>query len=180
MFELEEIIPDVLGFCSRRPDAAVIRVMQGCDARSVCVLVPGSVRALERGFHDVAIVDMEDSAEPAVSEDYLSLLRRQWPATAMQNMTWMQNDLDEMRAAAKKLYRNSRPGDCSCKWIKCDMYRHVSTFHLDPGQLWRCLVSWCTVWEGTPQDCMDHVCGAQCAFGHQICDSGPVLSALYC
>ena len=40
------------------------------------------------------------------------------------------------------------------------MYRHVSTFHLDLGQLWRCPVSWCTVWKGTPQDCMDHVCGA--------------------
>ena len=40
------------------------------------------------------------------------------------------------------------------------MYRHVSTFHLDLGQLWRCTVSWCTVWKGTPQDCMDHVRGA--------------------
>ena len=40
------------------------------------------------------------------------------------------------------------------------MYRHVSTFHLDLGQLWRCPVSWCTVWKGTPQDCMDHVPGA--------------------
>ena len=40
------------------------------------------------------------------------------------------------------------------------MYRNVSTFHLDLGQLWRCPVSWCTVWKGTPQDCMDHVRGA--------------------
>ena len=40
------------------------------------------------------------------------------------------------------------------------MYRHVSTFHLDLVQLWRCPVSWCTVWKGTPQDCMDHVRGA--------------------
>ena len=40
------------------------------------------------------------------------------------------------------------------KWIKCDMYRHVSTFHLDLGQLWCCPVLWCTVWKGTPQDCM--------------------------
>ena len=47
-------------------------------------------------------------------------------------------------------------GKCG-KWIKCDMYRHVSTFHLDLGQLRRCPVSWCTVWQGTPQDCMDHV-----------------------
>ena len=53
-------------------------------------------------------------------------------------------------------------GSCSyCnKWIKCDMYRHVATYHLDLAQLWRCSVSWCTVWKGTPQDCMDHVRGA--------------------
>ena len=25
---------------------------------------------------------------------------------------------------------------------------------------WRCPVSWCTVWKGTPQDCMDHIPGA--------------------
>ena len=40
------------------------------------------------------------------------------------------------------------------------MYRHVAKFHLDLAQLWRCPVSWCTVWKGTPQDCMDHVRGA--------------------
>ena len=45
-------------------------------------------------------------------------------------------------------------------WIKCDMYRHVAKFHLDLAQLWRCPVSWCTVWKGTQQDCMDHVRGA--------------------
>ena len=67
-----------------------------------------------------------------------------------------------MRVAAKKRFRNARPGNCSScgKWIKCDMYRHVATYHLDLGQLWRCPVSWCTVWKGTPQDCMDHIRGA--------------------
>ena len=67
-----------------------------------------------------------------------------------------------MCAAAKKRFRNSRPGNCSScgKWIKCDMYRHVATYHLDLGQLWRCPVSWYTVWKGTPQDCTDHVRGA--------------------
>ena len=40
------------------------------------------------------------------------------------------------------------------------MYRHVARFHLDLAQLWRCPVSWCTMWKGTPQDCMDHIRGA--------------------
>ena len=111
-----------------------------------------------RGFHDVTIVDMGDLPEPLVSMDELSLLRRQWPATVLQNMVWLQQD----RYEAKKRFRNTWPGDCSyCgKWIKCDMYRHVATYHLDLGQLWRCPVSWYAVWKGTPQDCMDHVRGA--------------------
>ena len=86
---LEETIPDVLGLCDRRPDAAVIHVMQGRVARSVRASVPDP-RVLERGFHDVTIVDMEDSAEPAVSEADLYLLRRQWPVTAVHSMTWVQ------------------------------------------------------------------------------------------
>ena len=67
-----------------------------------------------------------------------------------------------MRAEANKHFRNTRPGDCSyCgKWIKCDMYRHMATYHLWRRQLWRRPVSWCTVWKGMPQDCMDHVRGA--------------------
>ena len=38
-----------------------------------------------------------------------------------------------MRAEARKRFRKTRPGRCSyCdKMIKCDMYRHVSTYHLD-------------------------------------------------
>ena len=136
-----DTVPDILGLTGRRLEAAVGRVLQGRDVRSVHALIPDP-RALERGLHDVTIVDMEDSAEPAVSEDDLSLLQLQWPVTVLRSMVWLQNELDDMRAAAKKRYRNSRPGDCSyCgKWIKCDMYRHVSTFHLDLEQLWRCPV----------------------------------------
>ena len=37
------------------------------------------------------------------------------------------------------------------------MARHVSSFHIDLGQLWQCPVSWCSQWNGTPQDCVDHI-----------------------
>ena len=129
--------------------------------RSVCVLVPDS-RGLEHNFHDVTIVDMGDLPESSVLMDELSLLRQQWPPAVLRHMVWLQQDVDVIRAEAKKRFRIARPGKCSyCnKWIKCDMYRHVATYHLDLAQLWRCLVSWCTVWKGTPQDCMDHVWGA--------------------
>ena len=101
------------------------------------------------GFHDVTMIDMGDAAEPAVSEDDLSLLRRQWPVSAIQSMTWMQSDLDDMRSVANKRYRHSRPG------------RIVgSTLSVTCIAMCRCPVSWCTVWKGTPPDCMDHVRGA--------------------
>ena len=129
-------------------------------------LVPDS-RGLERDFHDVTIVDMGDLPESSVSMDELSLLRRQWPPTVLRHMVWLQQDLDTMRAEAKKQFRNARPGKCSyCnKWIKCDMYRHVGTYHLDLAQLWPCPVSWCTVWKGMPQDCMYHVRGCMMYHG---------------
>ena len=31
------------------------------------------------------------------------------------------------------------------------MARHASNYHLELAQLWRCPVSWCTIWKGTPQ-----------------------------
>ena len=135
-------------------------ILQGRDVRSVRALVPDS-RGLERNFHDVTIVDMGDLPEVSVSIADLSHLREQWPTTVLRHMVWLQQDLDTMLAKARKRFRNARPGRCSyCdKIIKCDMYRHVSTYHLDLAQLWRCPVSLCMAWKGTPQDCMDHVRG---------------------
>ena len=118
-----DTVPDVLGLTGRRPEVAVVRVLQGRDERSVHALIQDP-RVLDSGFHDVTIVDMEDSPEPTVSEDDLSLLRLQWPVTVLRSMVWLQSELDAMRAAAKRRFRNSQPADCSyCgKWIKCDVY----------------------------------------------------------
>ena len=52
-----DTVPDVLGLTGRRPEAAVTRVLQGRDERSVRALIPDP-RVMERGFHDVTIVDM--------------------------------------------------------------------------------------------------------------------------
>ena len=141
-----DTVPDVIVLTGKRPGTAVTRVLQGRDVRSVRALVPDS-RVLEWGFHDVTIVDMGDLPEPPVAMDELSLLRRQRPPTVLRHMVWLQQDLDAMHAEAKKRFRNTRPGNCVyCdKLIRCDMYRHVATYHLDLGQLWWCPVSWCTV-----------------------------------
>ena len=141
--------------------ASESRVLQGRDVRSVRVLVP-DCRDVDQHFHDVTIVDMGDVPESHISLLELSTLSQQWPPAVISCMGLRQQELEEIRAAAKKRFRQSRPSCCMyCGvLIKCDMYRHVARFHLDLAQLWRCRVSWCTVWKGMPQDCMDHIRGA--------------------
>ena len=43
------------------------------------------------------------------------------------------------------------------KVIRVDMYRHVARLHLELVQLWRCPRAWCTMWKGSPQDCLEHL-----------------------
>ena len=92
----------------------------------------------------------------------LSELMHKWPPAVINHMMWRQRELEEMCKAAKVKYRQKHPSPCTfCgTLIRCDMYRHVARCHLELAQLWRCLVSWCTVWKGTPQDLIDHVRGA--------------------
>ena len=154
-------IPDVIELVGRREGAAECHVLHGRDVRSVRVLVP-DCRGVDQNFHDVTIVDMGGVPESSVSIPELSMLRQQWPPAVISHMGWRQQEVEEMREAAKKRFRRSRPSSCMyCGiLIKCDMYRHVARFHLDLAQLWGCPVLWCTVWKGTPQDCMEHIRGA--------------------
>ena len=107
----------------------------------------------------MTIVDMDDERELRVTLTDLSHLRDLWPPAIFTHMKWFQQDLELMRKDAKRVFTKSRPMPCKyCgKVIRCNMFRHVSRFLLDLAQLWRCPVSWCTVWKGTPQDCMDHL-----------------------
>ena len=149
------------GLVGRREGAVESRVLQGRDARSVRVLVP-DCRGVDQNFHDVTIADMGDMPELLVSIPELSTLSQQWPPAVLSHMGWRQKELEEMRSAAKVKFRRSQPSCCEfCgSLIKSDMYRHVAHLYLDMAQLWRCPVSWCTVWKGTPQDSMDHLRGA--------------------
>ena len=151
-------VPDKVGLFGRRKDAAASRVLQGRDSRSIRFLVP-DVRGMDQNFHDVTIVDMDDEREPKVTSADLSHLRDSWPPGIFNHMKWFHQDLELMRKEAKRGFTQSRPMPCKyCgKVICCNMYRHVARLHLDLAQLWRCPVSWCTVWKGTPQDCMEHL-----------------------
>ena len=114
---------------------------------------------VDRGYHDVTVVDMEDEREPMVVLKDMTRLRELWPVEVFDHMKWYQQDLELMRKSAKKEYSQTRPMPCRfCgKVIRVDMYRHVARLHLDLVQLWRCPIAWCTTWKGSPQDCLEHV-----------------------
>ena len=154
-------VPDVIGLFGRRDSAVESRVLQGRDARSIRVLVP-DCRGLDQNFHDVTIVDMGDLPESHVSMPELTDLMHKWPPAVINHMMWRQRELEEMRRAAKIKYKQCHPSPCTfCgTLIRCNMYRHVAHCHLELALLWRCPVSWCTVWKGTHQDLMDHIRGA--------------------
>ena len=50
--------PDKVGLVGHRKDAAMSRIMKGRDCRSVRFVVP-DVHLVDRGYHDVTVVDME-------------------------------------------------------------------------------------------------------------------------
>ena len=123
-----------------------------------CVLIPDDDVG-HRGFHDVVLVDRMEQDAPYVAVSDLSALRQQWPDLVISSMTNHLLELEELRRKCKKKNHAARTGLCTfCgKVITLDMFRHVANYHLNLGQLWRCPVSWCTQWKGTPQDCIDHI-----------------------
>ena len=88
---------------------------------------------VDRGYHDVTVVDMEDEREPMVVMEDMMRLRELWPVEVFNHMKWYQQDLELMRKSAKKEFSQTRPMPCRfCgKVIQVDMYRHVARLHLD-------------------------------------------------
>ena len=80
-----------MGLHSWRPGAAVVRVLLGRDDRSVCALVPDP-RVNDRGFHEVTLVDMDDTAGPDMSVADMSVPRLQWPVPIMDSLSWLQQE----------------------------------------------------------------------------------------
>ena len=99
---------------------------------------------MDSGFHDITLINMADVVRPPVPMGDLSLLRRQWPVSVVFRMSRKQMELELLRHACKKRFCGARTGCCPyCGTnIKHDMARHVSSFHLDLGQLWWCPVLW--------------------------------------
>ena len=85
-YELK-IVPDVLGLHARQLGVSVVKVLLGCDSRSVRALVL-DVKVLDRGFHNVTLLDMGDITGPDVSIADLSLLRLQWSVPVVSGIAW--------------------------------------------------------------------------------------------
>ena len=92
-------------------------------------------RVFDWGFHDVTIVDMEDVLTPDISDADLSLLRRQWPTSIIESLTWMQSELDSMRQSLRRpavpFVASGLRMTCTGMW-RCFTWTWVS-----------CGVAWC-------------------------------------
>ena len=49
-------------------------------------------RVVDRGYHDVTVVDMEDEREPMVVLKDMTRLRELWPVEVFDHMKWYQQD----------------------------------------------------------------------------------------
>ena len=112
---------------------------------------------VSNGFHEILIHDMEDEELPFVALSELSCLRLDWPGVLFTFMARYQFDL--MWRECRERFGSTQSGTCTTcgKQIQQNLGRHVALYHMELAQLWRCTVTWCTVWKGTLQDCIDHM-----------------------
>ena len=101
--------------------------------------------------------DLEDEDFLALSE--LDCLGLDWPKTLFTFMSRYQFDLDKMRKDCRERFGSTQSGSCThCgEHIRQNLGKHIALYHKELAQQWRCLVTWCTVWKGTAQDCVDHM-----------------------
>ena len=76
-----------------------------------------------------------------------------------------QADMEYLRRACRQQYDSEFDGGRADTCPHCGVYimsnlaLHIMDQHLELGQLWRCLVEWCTVWKGYVKECLNHLCG---------------------
>ena len=127
------------------------------DSRCVRVVTPDD--HVNIGFHEILIHDLEDEDLPFVALSELGCLRLDWPKTLFTLMSRYQVDLDQMRKDCRERFGSTQSGNCTHygKHIQQNLGKHIALYHMEVAQLWRCPVTWCTVWKGTAQDCVDHM-----------------------
>ena len=156
LYDLDSDIPDVIGLRVIQPDTAVIKVMSIPDNCCIRVVIPDDHLGTD-GFHEILIHDMEEQDPPFVALSDLGCLRLDWPIWPMAIFSFMGHY--HLRHECQERFGSTQSGLCTyCgKYIQQNLGRHVTCYHLDLAQLWRCPVTCCTVWRGTPQNCIDHM-----------------------
>ena len=155
--DLVQDLSDVMGLRALQPSAAIVKVMSVPDSRCIRVVTPDD--HVNIGFHEVLLHDMEGEDLPFVALSELNCLPQVWPKTLYVFMSRYQHDLERMRKECKERFGCTQLGNCThCgKYIQHNLGKHIALYHMELAQLWRCPVTWCTVWKGTAQDCVDHL-----------------------
>ena len=147
----------LIGLRAIQPDAAVIKVTSIPDNRCIRVVIPDD--HVPNEFHEILIHDMEEEEPPFVALSDLGCLRLDWPRSLFTFMGRYQLDLEHLRRECRGRFGSTQSRLCTfCgKYIQQNLGRHIACYHMNLSQLWRCPVTWCTVWRGTPQDCIDNM-----------------------
>ena len=139
----------------------VMLMSRQCEFCRECVrvLIPYA-NVVDSGFHDVTLLDMADASGllyprgTCVSCDGTGLFRY-CPVLYVPEA----NKTGTVASCVQTALLWCTDWVFPVLWHKHKTWyaRHVSSFHLGLAQLWRCPVSWCTQWKGTPHDCIDHI-----------------------
>ena len=157
LYDLVGDIPDVMGLRAIQPRAAIVKVMSVPDSRCIRVVAPDD--HVNIGFHEILIHDLEDEELPFVAVSELGCLRLDWPKILFTFMSRYQFDLAQMRKEYPERFGSTQSGACTTcgKHIQQNLGRHVTLYHMELAQMWRCPGTWCTVCKGTAQGCVDHM-----------------------
>ena len=115
--------------------------------------------AWTQNFHDVTIVDMDEEREPKVTAADLTHLRDSWPPGIFNHMKWFQQDLEVNEKGGQARVYAGTTDAVQILW-KGDSLQYVPSrgqTSSGSGTVVEVSGSWCTVWRGSPQDCMEHL-----------------------
>ena len=104
------------------------------------------------GFHDAFIENVSGTPtwlSSHVAPADMPSLRRRWPKVVFNTLQSRASDVEcprrDPQKRADKAFRYGGPGFR----IYSALDAHMIAYHLELSQLWRCPVTWCTVWKGS-------------------------------
>ena len=165
VIDLDQLVStDIFGLKAFSESLLITHMLPGSSPCELRLLIPDSAIG-EEGFHDIIVENLTASStwrSRHVSTSDVTALHRRWPRSVFQMMKERGREMEVLRRQASQrpewAYRLTRPGLCTiCKTVvDGSLAVHMTEFHLELGQLWRCPVEWCVVWKGTVKECREH------------------------